>query len=79
MRKSGADWNFAKKGIDGTYGYVTRFGVPLCHWVPLGRCFLAFYRKRTALDFSLKYNVDTSVDIKVERKLYDKVSFDLNV
>ena len=26
MRKSGADWNFAKKGIDGTYGYVTRFG-----------------------------------------------------
>lgn len=39
----------------------------ICHW---GRCFLAF---------SLKYNVDTSVDIKVERKLYDKVSFDLNV
>lgn len=45
----------------------------------IGTVFSGFYRKRTALDFSLKYNVDTSVDIKVERKLYDKVSFDLNV
>lgn len=26
MSKSGADWNFAKKGMNGSYGYVTRFG-----------------------------------------------------
>lgn len=26
MSKSGADWNFAKKGMNGFYGYVTRFG-----------------------------------------------------
>lgn len=26
LTKPGVEWNFAKKGIDGTYGYVTRFG-----------------------------------------------------
>ena len=26
ISKSGADWNFAKKGMNGSYGYVTRFG-----------------------------------------------------
>ena len=26
INKSGADWNFAKKGMNGSYGYVTRFG-----------------------------------------------------
>lgn len=26
MSKSGADWNFARKGMEGSYGYVTRFG-----------------------------------------------------
>ena len=26
INKSGADWNFAKKGMHGSYGYVTRFG-----------------------------------------------------
>ena len=26
MNKKGVDWNFAKKGLDGAWGYVTQFG-----------------------------------------------------